>query len=98
MVAPVYIGDEASAAGWRLAGVRVVVPEEGVEAAALAAALGRAPLVLLSSAVAARIPEAAARAAQAALAPLTLIVPDLAGDVPVPDVAARLRHQLGLEG
>jgi len=98
MAAPVYIGDEASAAGWRLAGVRVVVPEEGAEAAALATARARAPLVLLSSAVAARIPDAAMRATQAALAPLTLIVPDLAGNVPVPDVAARLRHQLGLEG
>ena len=98
MSAPIYIGDEASAEGFRLAGVRIVVPEDGGEAAALAAALGRAPLVLLSAAVAARIPEAPLRAAQAALAPLTLIVPDLAGIVPVPDVAARLRHQLGLEG
>jgi vacuolar-type H+-ATPase subunit F/Vma7 len=95
---PVYIGDEASAAGWRLAGVRVVVPEEGAEASALATALSHAPLVLLSSAVAARIPEDSLRTTQAALAPLTLIVPDLAGNVPVPDVAARLRHQLGLEG
>ena len=98
MSAPIYLGDEASAAGYRLAGVRVVVPEEGAEAGALASARGRAPLVLVSAAVAARIPEASLRAAQAAIAPLTLIVPDLAGVVAVPDVAARLRHQLGLEG
>jgi len=27
-----------------------------------------------------------------------VIVPDLRGEAAVPDVAARLRHQLGLEG
>jgi len=97
MSAPIFVGEEVSAAGWRLAGVRTVVPEEGDEAAALATARARAPLVLVGAATAARIPEATLRAAQAALAPLTLIVPDLSGE-PVPDVAARLRHQLGLEG
>ena len=97
MTAPHYLGDEVSAAGYRLAGLRVTVPEPGTEAAALAVARADAPLVLVSSAVAARIPERDLRAAMAALAPLTLIVPDLAGEVPVPDVAARLRRELGLE-
>jgi vacuolar-type H+-ATPase subunit F/Vma7 len=98
MPAPVYIGDEVSAAGYRLAGARVEVPEPGGEGAALAAARAQAPLVLISAAVAARIAERELRAALAALAPLTLIVPDLRGEAAVPDVAARLRHQLGLEG
>ena len=98
MSAPVYIGDEVSAAGYRLAGARVAVPEPGGESAALADARAEAPLVLVSAAVAARIAERELRAALAALAPLTLIVPDLRGEVAVPDVASRLRHQLGLEG
>ena len=98
MPAPVYIGDEVSAAGYRLAGARVEVPEPGGEGAALAAARAQSPLVLVSAAVAARIAERELRAALAALAPLTLIVPDLRGEAAVPDVAARLRHQLGLEG
>jgi len=97
MSAPVYIGDEVSAAGFRLAGARVSVPDEGAEAAALADARAAAPLVLVSAAIAARIPEGEMAKALAALAPLTLIVPDLAGTVPVPDVAARLRRQLGME-
>lgn len=97
MTAPIYLGEETSAAGWRLAGVRVALLEEGDEAMALATARAHAPLVLVSVAVAARIPEAALRAAQAALTPLTLVVPDLSG-LPVPDLSARLRHQLGLEG
>jgi vacuolar-type H+-ATPase subunit F/Vma7 len=98
MAAPYYVGDEVSAAGWRLAGAQVAVPEPGAEAAALAAARATAPLVVVSAAIAARIPEAQLRAALAALAPPTLIVPDLAGEAAVPDVAARLRRQLGLEG
>jgi hypothetical protein len=37
------------------------------------------------------------RAALSALAPLVLIVPDLDGEVPLPNLAARLRSQLGLD-
>jgi vacuolar-type H+-ATPase subunit F/Vma7 len=97
MSAPVYIGDEVSAAGFRLAGARATVPDDGGEAAALADALAAAPLVLVSAAIAARIPWGEMAKALAALAPLTLIVPDLVGNVPIPDLAARLRRQLGME-
>ena len=103
MQPPVYIGDEVSAAGWRLAGLRVVVPEPGAERAAFAEARAQAPLVLVAASVAARIGDELLRAAlsaagpsQGALAPLKLIVPDLLGTAPVPDVAAKLRRQLGL--
>lgn len=98
MPAPVYLGDELAAAGFRLAGVDASVPDKGSEAAALTTARERAPLVLVSAAVAARIPEAQMRAATAALSPLVVVVPDLAAMVPLPDLAARLRKQLGLEG
>jgi vacuolar-type H+-ATPase subunit F/Vma7 len=97
MPAPVYLGDELSAAGYRLAGALVRTPRAGEEAAALAWARTQAPLVLLSAPVAAGIAEAVLRNALSALAPLVLIVPDLQGDVPLPDLAARLRGQLGLE-
>ena len=97
MPAPIYLGDVVSAAGYALAGVRVRIPNEGGEAAALAAARADAPLVLVSAAVAALIPESDLRAARLALAPLTLIVPDLAGTIPLPDIAARLARELGLE-
>ncbi len=96
MTTLVYLGDEVSAAGYRLAGLRVHVPAHGTETAALAAARADASLVLVSAAVAARIGDRALRSALAAITPLTLIVPDLLGRVPVPDVGARLRRQLGL--
>jgi vacuolar-type H+-ATPase subunit F/Vma7 len=97
MGAPVYLGDEVSAAGWRLAGAAVHTPAPGEEAAALAAACAQAPLVLVSAAVAAGIAAPMLRAALLALSPLVLLVPDRQGRVPLPDLAARLREQLGLQ-
>ena len=94
---PAYLGDEISAAGYRLAGAQVEVPAEGAETDALAQARRRAPLVLVSAAVAARIERGALQAALAALTPLVLVVPDPQGGAPLPDMAARLRTQLGLE-
>lgn len=97
MAAPVYLGDEVSAAGWRLAGAEVRTPAAGEEAAALAWARACAPLVLVSARVARGVGDAAMQHAAAALAPLLLVVPDLQGGTPLPDLAARLRGQLGLE-
>ncbi|HMA30182.1 MAG TPA: V-type ATP synthase subunit F [Casimicrobiaceae bacterium] len=96
MAAPVYLGDEVSAAGYRLAGVECAVPPPGGEGAALHEALAKAPLVLVSPDVAARIDPQVLRQALAALAPLVVIVPDTQGVVPRPDLAARLRARLGL--
>jgi vacuolar-type H+-ATPase subunit F/Vma7 len=97
MTGPCYIGDEATAAGFRLAGVRVRAVQDGEEAAAFATAPGDARLLLVSSSVAAGVRAAALDAALAALAPLMVIVPDLRGETPPPDLAARLRRELGLE-
>jgi vacuolar-type H+-ATPase subunit F/Vma7 len=96
MAAPVYLGDAVTAAGYRLAGALVQTPGAGDEAAALAWARSTAPLVLLSATVAAGVGEVALRQALSALAPLVLVVPDLHGEVALPDLAARLRVQLGL--
>ena len=97
MPAPIYLGDEVSAAGYRLAGALVHSPSPSEAAARLAWARERAPLVLVSARVAADIGEATLRPALAALEPLVAIVPDLHGEMTTPDPAARLRAQLGLE-
>ena len=97
MSAPVYLGDEVSAAGYRLAGATARTPGVGEETSALALARGQAPLVLVSAAVAKAVEPSMLRAAVSAPAPLVLIVPALHGEAPPPDLAARLRGQLGLE-
>ena len=97
MLTPIYLGDEVT--GGRLpagrAQVRVPAPDEA--SAAFEEACAKAPLVLVSAAVAVHIDAAQLRAALTALQPLVLIVPDAHGEVPRPDLAARLRGQLGME-
>ena len=97
MRAPIYVGDEVTAAGYRLAGAQVRTPAAGEENATFTDALLLAPLVLVSAAVAARVDAAQLRAALAALQPLVLIVPDARGEVVRPDLVARLRGQMGME-
>ncbi len=92
-----YIGDEVSAAGFRLAGARVIVPAAGDETLSLASARQSATLILVAADVATRIATRDLASAQAALKPLTLIVPDLREEIPLTDLATRLRQQLGLE-
>ena len=98
MTAIVFVGDATSAAGFRLAGVRAIVPPPGGERAALRTARGTAPLVLVSASVAVRVPPSELSAALAALTPIVAVVPDLAGGAAPPDLAARLKAQLGLAG
>jgi vacuolar-type H+-ATPase subunit F/Vma7 len=93
----VFVGSEVAAAGFRLCGLRTLVPPPGEEAKALAEARALGPLVLIGADCAARLPQALLEAALAAVAPLVLIVPDPQGRAPVPDIAARTRAQLGLE-
>jgi vacuolar-type H+-ATPase subunit F/Vma7 len=97
MTAPIYLGDEIGACGFRLAGMRVRVPAPGDEVAALARARTEADLVMLSATLAQRIPEDVLMSAIAATQPLLLVVPDPAGEVPTPDLAARMRALLGIE-
>ena len=97
MTGPCYIGEEATAAGFRLAGAGVRVVEQGGESAAFAAVGAEASLVLVSSSVAARVRGGALDAALAALGPLMVTVPDLRDEAREPDLAVRLRRELGLE-
>jgi vacuolar-type H+-ATPase subunit F/Vma7 len=97
MALAVYLGDEIGATGYRLAGAQVRVPAPGAETAALQQACGRAALVLVAASAAARIDGAVLQRALCALAPLVLVVPDALGTTPLPDLAARLRTQLGLQ-
>jgi vacuolar-type H+-ATPase subunit F/Vma7 len=89
-----FIGDEVTAAGFRLAGARVhLVPPE--DAAALLREPGCALLVVTAE-VAAGIPEALLEQATARPWPLLLVVPDAAGRHSPPDLAVALRRQLGM--
>jgi hypothetical protein len=96
-VKPVFIGDEASAAAWRLAGfdARIVAPREF---AALWPQLLREqpPLILVAAACAAALPGEALDAALARLDPPVAVVPDVANTAAPPDLLPRVRASLGI--
>ena len=94
----VYIGDEATAAGYRSGGVETIVPSPAEAGEAVRLALdGRSDLVLVSATLAASVPQALLATALAGAWPLVALVPDLYGNAPGPDVAREVRCALGIE-
>lgn len=92
----VFIGDEATAAGFHLAGMQVVVPAAGEEESVFRTARSQADLVLVTAEAASRIPGQMLSEALAVGAPLVLVIPDVRGRGLPPDPAAGLRRQLGV--
>ena len=92
----VFIGDEVTAAGFRLAGaeVQVAPPEAGAD---LFRRLGEtAELLIVTAETAAHIPDELLRRATDEGHPLVLVVPDASGRQRPRDLAATLRTQLGM--
>jgi len=96
MTVPVYIGDAVSAAGYRLAGLRVHVPETADVRSEIEQAGGAAPLVLLGADIAAQLPVAELDRLLSQVAPAVVVVPDVRGQAALPDLVNRLRQQLGV--
>jgi vacuolar-type H+-ATPase subunit F/Vma7 len=96
MSSPVYIGDEVEAAGYRLAGVEVRTPPRAELLAAVRAACESASLVLIGAATAREIPREVLDRLLARVVPPVIVVPDVRGRTALPDLATRLRGQLGV--
>jgi vacuolar-type H+-ATPase subunit F/Vma7 len=93
-----YIGDEATAAGYRLAGAERRIPAAGETAEVYRRAVADgAELILLSAERAQEIDATELDAALHAVRPLTAIVPDASGHHAPPDVAREVRIALGIE-
>lgn len=98
MDAPIYIGEELSATGYRLAGAQTFVADTAVNLEELVdAAVARSPLVLLGAAAAAALPAERLHALLRRLEPRVVVVPDIGGAAPL-DLAGWLRGQLGMAG
>jgi len=92
----IFVGDELSAAGFRLCGLDVRVPSAGDEAACLQRALEQARVVLVGLRCARAIPPEALEAALTLVSPLVMVVPDWDGSQPAGDPANKVRQILGL--
>lgn len=97
MPAPIFIGDELTAAGYRLAGLEIRVPGPGEAGAVLEAARAAdPPLILLTAERSNEIdPGYLDHALQSARPPLHLVT-DAGARVDVPDLPARIRRRIGV--
>jgi len=91
-----FLGDEVSAAGFRLAGVEVHVPEPAETPALFRRLCAEVDLLLVTAETAGNLPEGVLDRVLAAGRPLVLVVPDSRGRVQPADIAARVRRQLGM--
>lgn len=91
-----FIGDEVSAAGYRMCGVDVHVagPDDALQL--IRQACERASLVLVASSTAQAIRADALEELMAVISPPVLVVPDVRGLADVPDIASRIYKQLGM--
>jgi len=92
----VFIGDELSATGFRLAGLEVSSPPLGKVSLALAEARSSARAILITAAAASHMDKQELHKALIGVPPVA-IVPDICGAVRPPDLAQRLRTILGIE-
>ena len=93
----IFIGDELSAAGFRLTGIETVVPEPDAAADALEDARRRAQLVIMTAGLAERVPTATLEAALLAETPTLAIIPDVLFRNAPPDLGKRIKSVLGIE-
>ncbi len=98
MARVLYLGDEATAAGFRLAGADVGVPPPEEAAEMLRRAVDSDhELVLVSAGLLPSLPSDELEAAVIAGRPLIVVVPDAHGRHAAPDVARDVRYALGIE-
>lgn len=97
MAAPVFIGDEVTAAGFRLAGCSIEIPRPGQAAEMLARARRSAELILMTASEAATVPARELDQALRGPSPLLLIIPDINATRQPPDMETRIRALLGID-
>ena len=91
-----FIGDEVSAAGYRLCGVNSHVANGNNVVDLVKQACERASLVLVGSNVVEGLNKQELDELLANTEPPVLVVPDVRGLTEVPDITARIHKQLGM--
>ena len=91
-----YIGDEVSAAGYRLCGVYAQAADRNNASSLIRRACERASLVLVGSSAAKHLHSTELDSLLASVNPPVLIIPDFCGSQTVPDIATRIHKQLGM--
>ena len=96
MTAPVFIGDEISATGYRLSGVRTRTPEPNETLEVLTWACEHAPLVMITAEYAAHLTSADSEHFLSRISPPVVVVPAIRSQASGKALANRLRAQMGV--
>ena len=97
MERPLFIGDETTAAGYRLAGLEVRSPDPAaMEEALTQARAEHPPVILLTAEYAAHLEPAALDRMLSDARPPIQLVTDAGGRVAPPDLAGRIRRRVGV--
>lgn len=96
MAAPIFIGDEVSAAGYRLAGVRIRTPGPIEVLEVITWACRQSPLVMITTEYAAMLSASDQDHLLSQLTPALVVVPDIRSKTAEGELARRMRAQLGV--
>lgn len=97
MTGIVFIGDEITAAGFRLTGITTHVPEPNQLAQLVAAQQEACDLLLITSETLSELPAKMRSDMDEWVRPLVAFVPDIRNRGPDIDLEARVRRELGIE-
>ena len=93
----IFIGDELSACGFRLTGIKTLVPKPDAIGAAFEEARAGNSLIIITADIAQQIPPSQLETAMLAETPALAIISDVMFRAPPPDLARRVRSVLGIE-
>jgi len=96
MTAPIFLGDEVTGTGYRLAGADVRVPAADKVNLEFRQALADGDFVILAAGIAALLPANTVSQAVLRADPLVLIVPDAVDRLEPPDYGAVVTRALGI--
>lgn len=96
MLAPVFIGDEVSAAGFRLAGMRIRTPLPEELPAVLSWANKNTSLILITAEFLEKLDKTMQQQLVSQLEPPVAVIPDIRVNTPIADLATQLRSHLGV--
>lgn len=92
----VFIGDEISAAGFRLAGIDTLTPEAGTVERELQRVARDASFILITAQAAREVSDPVLKHFMLARKPMLLVVPDMREQVEPDDLVTPIREHLGI--
>jgi vacuolar-type H+-ATPase subunit F/Vma7 len=96
LIEVLFIGDEVTAAGFRLAGVTVITPDKEKLHEVLAKVCDQASLILITAEFMEALDSQLQKEYMMKVSPMIVVIADINNSVPVKDLAVQVRRTLGI--